>query len=54
MPWKESRTSDDRLKFIAQVLSGDSAMTDLCRCFGVSPAWLGFLGSAVQCLTSFR
>ncbi len=36
MPWKESRTSDERLKFIAQVLSGDSKMADLCRHFGVS------------------
>jgi transposase-like protein len=36
MPWKESRTSDERLKFIAQRLSGDSTMTELCRRFGVS------------------
>ena len=36
MPWKESQSSDERLKFIAQVLSGDSTMTDLCRRFGVS------------------
>jgi hypothetical protein len=36
MPWKERRTSDERLKFIAQVLSGDSTMTDLCLRFGVS------------------
>ncbi len=36
MPWKESRASDERLKFIAEALSGDSSMTDLCRHFGVS------------------
>ncbi len=36
MPWKESRASDERLKFIAEVLSGDSTMTDLCRHFGIS------------------
>ena len=26
MPWKESRASDDRLKFIAEVLSGNASM----------------------------
>lgn len=34
MPWKESRTSDERLKFIAQVLSeagGPAALEDLSR-----------------------
>ncbi len=36
MPWKESQTSDERLKFIAQLLSGYSTITDLCRRFGVS------------------
>ncbi len=36
MPWKESRTSDERVKFIAQLLSGDTTMTDLCHRFGVS------------------
>lgn len=36
MPWKESRASDERLKFIAEILSGDLPMTDLCRRFGVS------------------
>ena len=36
MPWKESQPSDERLKFIAQLLSGDSTLTDLCRRFGVS------------------
>ncbi len=29
MPWKESRQSDERLQFIAEVLSGDSTITDL-------------------------
>ncbi len=36
MPWKESRASEERLKFIAEVLSDDSTMTDLCRRFGIS------------------
>jgi putative transposase len=36
MPWKESRASDERLKFIAEILSGDFTMTDLCRRFDVS------------------
>ena len=36
MPWKQTQTSDERLRFIAQVLSGDSTMTDLCRRFGIS------------------
>jgi len=36
MPWKESRASDERLKFVAGLLSGDSTMTDLCRHFGIS------------------
>ncbi len=31
MPCKETRPSDQRLKFIAEVLSGDAAMADLCR-----------------------
>ena len=36
MPWKESRTSDERLKFIAQLMSGDSTRTDLCLRCGIS------------------
>ncbi len=36
MPWKEFRTSDERLKFIAQLLSSDTTIADLCRQFGVS------------------
>ncbi len=36
MPWKESTTSDGRVKFIAQLLAGDTTMTDLCHRFGVS------------------
>lgn len=36
MPWKESRASDERLKSIAEVLSGDSTITDFCRGFGRS------------------
>jgi putative transposase len=36
MPWKKSRASDEHLKFIAEVLSGDSTMTGHCRHFCVS------------------
>lgn len=36
MPWKESHTSDEHIKFIAQLLSGDTTMTDPCRRLGVS------------------
>lgn len=36
MPWKESRASDERLKFIAEVLSGNASMADLCRRFDIS------------------
>ncbi len=36
MPWKESRASDERLKFIAEVLSGNASLADLCRRFDIS------------------
>lgn len=36
MPWTESRASDGRLKFIAEVISGNASMADLCRRFGIS------------------
>jgi transposase-like protein len=36
MPWNESRVSDERLKFIAEVLRGAESMTDLCLVFGIS------------------
>jgi putative transposase len=36
MPWKESRASDERLKFIAEVLSGNASMAELCRRFDIS------------------
>ncbi len=36
MPWKESRASDERPKFIAEVLCGDSTITDLGRRLGIS------------------
>ena len=36
MPWKETGTSEERLKFFAEMLSGDATMADLCRRFGVS------------------
>jgi len=35
MPWKESSIVDQRLRFVARLLEGES-MTDVCREFGVS------------------
>ena len=36
MPWKETSAMDEKLQFIAAVLSGDETMTALCACFGIS------------------
>lgn len=35
MPWKEYGVMDERMKFIARLLEGDS-MTEVCRVFGIS------------------
>jgi transposase InsO family protein len=35
MPWKETSVMDERLRFVARLLEGES-MTDVCREFGVS------------------
>jgi len=35
MPWKECRTMDERLRFIARLLEGEK-MAPLCREFGIS------------------
>lgn len=35
MPWKELSVMDERLKFVARLLDGES-MTDLCQEFGIS------------------
>ncbi len=35
MPWKERSVMDERLKFVARLLDGES-MTDLCQEFGIS------------------
>jgi transposase len=35
MPWKECSVMDERLRFVAKLLDGES-MTDLCREFGIS------------------
>lgn len=35
MPWKEVRVMDERLRFVARILEGET-MTDLCREFGIS------------------
>ena len=36
MPWKETSVMDEKLQFIAAVLSGDDSMTALCARFGIS------------------
>ena len=36
MPWKETSVMDEKVRFIAAVLSGDHSMTALCACFGIS------------------
>lgn len=35
MPWKECSVEDQRLRFVARLLDGES-MTDVCRSFGIS------------------
>jgi transposase InsO family protein len=35
MPWKECSVMDERLRFVARLLDGDT-MTDVCRDFGIS------------------
>jgi transposase len=35
MPWNESKLMDERLKFVARLLDGES-MTRVCRDFGIS------------------
>jgi transposase InsO family protein len=35
MPWKECSVMDERLRFVARLLDGE-AMSDVCRCFGIS------------------
>src|SRR5436305_12524977 len=35
MPWKASSVMDERLRFVARLLDGET-MTDVCREFGVS------------------
>ena len=35
MPWKECSVMDERLRFVAKLLDGES-MTGLCREFGLS------------------
>ena len=35
MPWKECSVMDERLRFVARLLDGDS-MSDVCRDFGIS------------------
>lgn len=35
MPWKECSVTEERLRFVARILEGES-MTDVCRAFGIS------------------
>jgi hypothetical protein len=35
MPWKECSVMDERLRFVARLLDGDT-MTDVCRDFVIS------------------
>ena len=35
MPWKECSVMDERLRFVARLLDGDS-MSEVCREFGIS------------------
>src|SRR3546814_6936779 len=35
MPWKESSVEEERLRFVARLLNGES-MTEVCRSFGIS------------------
>ena len=35
MPWKESSVEDERLRFVARILDGES-MTAVCQSFGIS------------------
>ena len=35
MPWKECSVMDERVRFVAMVLGGES-MSDACRLFGIS------------------
>src|SRR3546814_9856712 len=34
MPWKESSVEEERLRFVARLLNGES-MTEVCRSFGI-------------------
>jgi len=36
VPWKETGVANERLKFIAAVLSGEETMVGLCGRFGIS------------------
>jgi len=36
MPWKDTSPMNERIKFLACYLSGESTMTDLCNAFGIS------------------
>ncbi len=35
MPWKECSVMDERLRFVARLLEGET-MSDVCREFGIS------------------
>jgi transposase len=55
MPWKEYGVMDERMKFVARLLEGDS-MTELCKEFGISrktgyKIWDRYQSSGVEGLT---
>lgn len=35
MPWKERSVVDERLRFVARILDGET-MSDVCRSYGIS------------------
>src|SRR6266480_7615139 len=45
MPWKETSAMDQRIKLIADWLSGDYCKSELCRIYGISrptaDKWIG-------------
>src|SRR5213595_1007853 len=45
MPWKETSAMDQRIKLIADWLSGDYCKSELCRSYGISrptaDKWIG-------------
>jgi putative transposase len=49
MPWGETCAMEERLRFVADVLSGDETMTELCELYGISRK-TGYKWYARHCL----